>query len=287
MSDKTTGIQKNMVHNPNGHPLVKTASQIMTKIYTLISAFLFVFIGFVKGEYFSAFGGLMAKVLYGEMISDLRGKINGTVHARNRGGAYMRTKVTPVNPNSPAQSAVRNRLTGRAQAWRGLTQLQRDAWNSAVSNFQKTNIFGQLRTPSGINLYNRLNINLVNIGIAVITEPPLPESIESITSLSVVADDSANSVIVTFGPAITPVSKIIIEATEPLSAGVSFAKSQFRQIGVITSADVSPFDASALYAGKFGSTPVAGSKIFVRVTVVAVASGLTGIPLQTSTITVA
>jgi len=34
-----------------------------------------------------------ARVKYGEMIADMRGKINGTVHAKNRAGAYMRNKT--------------------------------------------------------------------------------------------------------------------------------------------------------------------------------------------------
>lgn len=263
----------------------------MREVFSIIARFfyalLFTAVKAVLGGYSTPLGVAFARVQYGEMIADIRGKINGSVHSRNRSGAYMRNKVTPVNPQTVYQTAVRNRMTGRAQAWRGLAQSARDAWNAAVSNFQKTNIFGQQRTPSGINLYNKLNINLLNIGEAVITTPPLPSSVESLSSLSVAADDSANTVIITFAPAISAASKMLLEATEPLSAGIGFAKSQFRQIAVLTSADVSPHNASTAYSAKFGSTPIEGSKIFVRLSVVDVATGIAGIPLVASTITVA
>src|SRR5690606_27930634 len=39
------------------------------------------------------------------------GKIQGTVAARNRSGAYLRVKVTPVNPQTTYQQAARQRLT--------------------------------------------------------------------------------------------------------------------------------------------------------------------------------
>lgn len=269
------------------HPLISTSAEAVRFTYNFFAGLVLVSFRLCTGQYSELSGGLFAKVQYGEMIADMRGKINGSVHSRNRAGAYMRNKVTPVNPQTVYQTAVRNRLTGRAQAWRGISQIARDAWNAAVSNFQKTNIFGQLRTPSGINLYNRLNMNLLNIGEAVILEPPLPSSVESLSSVSVVADDSANSVTVTFAPPITAASKIILEATEPLSPGISFAKSQFRQIAVLDSTNTSPYVASANYTAKFGATPVEGSKIFIRLTVVDVASGIAGIPLSASTITVA
>lgn len=269
------------------HPLQALFVETLKLLATYFFAFIAVFFKFITGSYFRSFGILFAKVQYGEMIADMRGKINGTVHSRNRAGAYMRNKVTPVNPQTTYQSAVRNRLTGNAQAWRGLLQAQRNAWNAAVSNWQRTNIFGQLRTPSGIALYNRLNNNLANISIATIADPPMPESIQALESLAVAADDSANTVTLTYSPAIDANTSMIVEATEPLSAGISFAKNSFRQIAVLVTADVSPFALAPAYAAKFGSTPVTGTKIFVRATMINQTSGGAGIPLVAFTITVA
>ena len=97
------------------------------------------------------------KIKFGAIVVDGRGKIGGHVASKNRGGAYLRTKVTPTNPQTTFQSAVRNRLTAFSQGWRGLTQAQRDAWNAAVSNFSKTDVFGDIKQPTGLNLYVKLN----------------------------------------------------------------------------------------------------------------------------------
>ena len=63
----------------------------------------------------------MAKIKLSAIVSEMRGKLNGSVFSKNRGGAYIRTKVTPVNPQSLAQGLVRATLTNLSQAWRGLT----------------------------------------------------------------------------------------------------------------------------------------------------------------------
>ena len=100
------------------------------------------------------------KAKFGAIVVDGRGKIGGHVASKNRSGSYFRTKVTPVNPQSARQSAVRATLSSFSASWRGLNQNRRDAWNSAVGSFTKTNVFGDTVTPTGKNLYTALNANL-------------------------------------------------------------------------------------------------------------------------------
>ena len=78
------------------------------------------------------------KLKFGAIVTDGRGKIGGHVMSKNRGGAYMRTKVTPSNPRSTAQTTVRSHLTTLSQGWRGLSATAIAAWNSAVSSFTKS-----------------------------------------------------------------------------------------------------------------------------------------------------
>ena len=42
----------------------------------------------------------MAKILTTAIVADIRNKLNGSVFSKNRYGAYVRTKVTPVNPQT-------------------------------------------------------------------------------------------------------------------------------------------------------------------------------------------
>ena len=124
------------------------------------------------------------KMKFGAIVTDGRGKVGGHVASKNRAGSYLRSKVTPVNPRSLSQVNVRQRLSTLSIAWRGLTASQRLQWNRAVENFAKTDIFGDLRNPSGFNLFQRLNNNLLSTGSAQINVPPTPVAVPSLTSLT-------------------------------------------------------------------------------------------------------
>jgi len=224
------------------------------------------------------------KMKFGAIIVDGRGKIGGHVASKNRAGAYLRTKVTPVNPQTTAQLFVRNRFTGLSQAWRGLTQANRDAWNAAVSDYQKTDIFGDLRNPTGFNLYQRLNNNLLNIGESAIASPPLPDVVQAVVLTSIAAAAGAGTLAATYAPEIDAATKVKVFATAPQSAGKSFVKSEYRQIDVIITADASPFSIETEYTAVFGSVGVAGQKIFMQFVPVNLATGQTGTASQASAV---
>lgn len=219
---------------------------------------------------------IMAKVQFSGNIADMRGKLGGGVFSRNRGGSYIRTKVTPVNPQSLAQGLVRSRLTNLSQAWRGLTAQQRESWNAAVSNFTGTDIFGSIKTPSGINLYNKLNINLGNIGVAPISLPPAPVGVGYFDTLSIVADASSGTIAVTFTTIGESAGQtVVVEATANVSAGKNFVKSEYRVISTFAGDATSPQAVGTAYVAKFGAM-TAGQKVFVRVKFVDNTTGVSG-----------
>lgn len=220
------------------------------------------------------------KTKFGALIVDGRGKIGGHVASSGRGGSYLRTKVTPTNPRSGSQLGIRNRFTFLSQAWRGLTQQQRDAWNAATSAFARTNIFGDLRNPSGINLYQRLNNVLLSIGQAILTDPPAPAEVASVVISSVVPAIGAGEINIQFAPAVPAGTAVKIYATAPQSAGKSFIKSELRLIDVMAAAQVSPRDIMAAWEAKFGQLSGAGQKIFVELVPVNIATGQVGAPSQ-------
>lgn len=218
----------------------------------------------------------MAKIKFSAMVSEVRGKLNGSVFSKNRGGAYLRNKVTPVNLQSLAQGKVRASLTNLSQSWRGLTEAQRAAWNTAVANFATTDIFGDIKSPSGINLYTKINLNLANIAQAALTTPPLPSSVGVFNSLTITATASTAALSVAFTQAgIAAGQTVVVEATTQLSAGKNFVKSEFRKIGTFTGGTASPYNALSAYTAKFGPL-VAGQKIFIRMKAVSNTTGQAG-----------
>lgn len=224
------------------------------------------------------------KIKFGALVADGRGKIGGHVASKNRAGAYMRTKVTPVNPRSASQVTVRQRLGTLSIAWRGLTAAQRLQWNSAVGAFKGTDIFGDLRNPSGFNLYQRLNNNLAIAGAAAISVPPLPVAVSALISLTPTqASGGATSIAYTATPTVAG-HQLVVRATAPVSPGKSFVKSEFRIIGTVAPAAASPYVATAAYAAKFGGPGLAGQKVFFEAYYIHLTTGQRGLALQASCI---
>lgn len=226
-------------------------------------------------------------IKWGSLVVDGRGKIGGHVASKNRGGAYMRTKVTPTNPQTQAQALVRNRLANFSSAWRTLTQSVRNAWNVAVSDFQKTNVFGDIKSPSGLNLYVKLNANLEQVGVAALTSPPLPADIGDITNVTADPDSTLNTFDVSFLPDPVPANTaFVLEVTRQLSPGINFVKNEYRFLMFFDAATASPVDIHLQYTAKFGAL-VEGQKIGVKLTPVNKTTGQKGIGLSKNVIVIA
>lgn len=215
----------------------------------------------------------MAKIKYGLGVAEIRGKWNGAVFSRNRGGNYVRTKVTPLNPQTAAQVAVRALLTQFSQSWRGLTDEQRDAWRGAVSNWATTDVFGDLKNPSGSALYNRLNINIVNAGGTEIANPPSPVGAVALETLVLSAAVTGDVMEADYTPDPVPANHaLVIEATPMLSPGIQNANSKFRQIAVVAAAGAAPADIFTAYTAKFGGL-IAGQRVSIRARMVNLLTG--------------
>ena len=226
------------------------------------------------------------KIKWGALVVAGRGKIGGHVGSRNSAGDYLRTKVTPVNPNTSAQARVRTLLTVLSQAWRGITQIQRNSWNGAVADFARTDIFGDLKNPTGFNLFQRLNNNIDTAGGVFLSSAPRPESIATVTIGALAIDTGAGDASTLAISATVPVgSAMQIWMTAGLSAGKSFVKSEYRLLQVEAPGSTSPVDVQAAYVAKFG-VPATGSKVFAQIKFVNIATGQASTTQSTSTIVV-
>lgn len=225
------------------------------------------------------------KIQFGAIVVAGSGKIGGHVASRNRGGAYMRTKVTPVNPSTTAQLNARARLTGRSQAWRGLAQVSRDAWSAAVGLYSRTDIFGSLRNPSGFNLYQRINNNLLVVAAAVLIVPGLPAAVLTTNIVTLVATASTQLLTLTNSAIVPAGTAVKVFATAPQSPGVTFVKSEYRLITTLPAAAVAAQPLGGAYTTKFGAF-VAGQKIFVRIEFINTLTGQNSVSQQAFAISV-
>ena len=94
------------------------------------------------------------------MVSDVRGKIGGTVFARGSNGSYIRTFAMPRNANSFIQQVKRNDLSYYSQKWRNLANADRKAWIMQAVQAPYKNRVGDTSYYSGFQLYMRTNLIL-------------------------------------------------------------------------------------------------------------------------------
>jgi len=210
-------------------------------------------------------------------IVDGRGKVNGTVASKNRFGAYLRTKVSPVNRNTSFQAAVRATFSFLSTAWSNLlTQAQRLAFGAFSADHPFNDIFGDPKTLDGHQMYIKLNAALQNAGLTLITSPPVDVTTGDMGALTLVATVAAGGTLtVASNENNVPGSAMVnIYATKVMPNGRNFVKSQLSFIGTFASART-PYDIKAAWIAKYGAFPaVAGGKIFVAAQIVTVGGWL-------------
>lgn len=193
-------------------------------------------------------------------MSDARGKIAGGVASKNRSGNYFRSKVSPVNPKTASQMAVRSRFGSLAQAFRALTVAQIALWNDAVQFWAKTNIFGDTVKPSGLNLFVQLNSNILSVGGTMLNTPPEPSDMPADISGAVGFTVTGTVAELVVSGTATGAQFAVLRATPKVSNGISYVKNLLRTVGAYDLSGGSEFDIEADWVAKFGSFPAVGDR---------------------------
>ena len=185
----------------------------------------------------------MARIKFGHGVADARGSVGGTVFSRNASGAYMREKVTPVNPQSSRQTAVRSRLTTLSKEWADLSEVQRSGWAALAQAYPRRDVFGNPLVLSGIAQFQACNGMLLNAGQPSISNPPadllVPEL--SITTLELASASRTLSIEVTPLP-LGADDLLYLELTPRFSPGISFYSNLLRFLVASPKALASTFD---------------------------------------------
>lgn len=227
------------------------------------------------------------KIQFGAIVTDGSGKSGGHVFTKGKTGSNMRTKVSPSQPVSNASAVRRSSFTAIANLWRTLLTAVVSAWNAAAKEVKLSGNFGKSYSPSGFQLFSTLNNNLAAIDVAPISAVPVPGTPATMTALSTAFAKGAATATLTYTPAVPATVGFVLEATPGIPQSRQPKASDFRRIGKILTANASPFDIATLYTTKFGSIPVAGQTVYIRVRPVHLTAGWGGQPFQCSTVVAA
>ena len=205
-------------------------------------------------------------VQYGGGILDARGSIGGQTASRNRFGNYFRARITPVNPQSPRQNAIRAIIQLLAQAWSNtLTQAQRDQWEVYAGNIVRQNALGAQIFLTGFNHYIRSNAPIlqaldtrVDDGPFILSLPPGdPQMVGTV-------DEAGQQISVAFDDTLDWVDQddghMFIYMSEPKRAGTNFIGGPFRFAGAIDGDSTTPPTSPTVLTVPF---PVAETQVVV------------------------
>jgi len=221
----------------------------------------------------------MALIKLGALVANISGSIGGTTFARNRGGAYIRNRTVPLNPQSPRQVAIRQIFGSLSNLWSTtVTSVQRTAWELYAENVPLTNSLGEDRNVSGINMYQRGNSLLLDTNGVREDDGPTVFTKGPSISPTITLDSAANELTITnlggYDPATDGFIGLLVAQGRPQQPGVNFYKAPFTKIDGEQHVDLAslPTDVPLEF-------PIsAGQAVFIRTAVVTI-DGRVGVPV--------
>lgn len=198
----------------------------------------------------------MAKVLFGAMMVDARNKLGGQVFSKNKAGSFIRRKVSPAQPRTAAQSAIRAGLTSLAKAWGGtLTADQRSAWTAFAKNTPSRDQFGNAVQLTGEQLFIKLNNAILYAGATLIADPPLSLVVPSISGMapSAVAATPLIEIATPVPHPLLVTQLYMVYATPQVSPGKTSISSLYSFVEKFAGTATAPFDITTTYTAKYGA----------------------------------
>jgi len=191
------------------------------------------------------------------VFNEVSGKMGAIVLGKN---GVARQRITPKDPKTAAQQAVRNGFTNGSAAWKGLTSTQQMGWSVIAKQITLTNAVGKQYNPTGRTLYLSCYQNLRAVAMPAPTTAPysLPV-VPTVTGFTATvtgptSGDPGGTIV--FGGAINLSNYgVVIRATGPLSSDRSVLKpTDYRVLSATPQGGTLPaMDAMAnLYTAKYG-----------------------------------
>ena len=114
----------------------------------------------------------MAKLVNPLLSLEARGKANGCIYNTWRGISYAKSFASPAQPNTAEQLAARSRLVTYVNDWAGLSDSEREAWNTYAAAHLLSDWTGSPKRITGQNWYIRCNVQIDRLSGTPIDVPP-------------------------------------------------------------------------------------------------------------------
>jgi len=219
----------------------------------------------------------MAKVIFGPLIAEARGRQGNLVFSRGPFGAYTRPYVTPDETETTQRGVVWDRFAAACEAWNAaLSNQQRIAWGEFAHLLNPSDVFGTRQDGPGRKAFISAFLYLDNLGLTTLTDPPPSTNRLVLDSATLDFNWAETTLAIDLTwPGIQAQPPVIIYATPPLNPAVTSPGHRFKQIAALPDDATFPFDLWNAYLAMHG-WPEQGKRIFVWARPVHPTTGLPG-----------
>ena len=215
------------------------------------------------------------KMKYNPSIAfdEMSGSAKGVTAAKTRGRKYIRNRGYGGSVRTSYQSSVKAVFKQLSQAWQGLTNAQILAWNAAANTAQGKSVLGTKAKITGSNLFMRLNYWVVYCGGQIMTTPPTLSGVVAPAAATIALSDSAMTFTLAEIPSDVTNLKLIIQASEPQSNGITRAYSKAAAFSDPYTPVATDIDIKSAYDNKCGAPNAGNPKVFFKYFYVNTATG--------------
>jgi len=206
-------------------------------------------------------------------FEEMSGSAKGVTAAKVKSRKYIRNRGYGGSTRTAFQASVKAVFKQLSQAWRNLTSAQILAWNAAANTAEARAVLGTKGKISGSNLFMRLNYWVVYCGGNILDTPPTLGGVEAPDSATVVLTSSAMTFQLDTVPNDVTNLKLVIQASEPQSNGISKAYCKAAAFDdPITPVDT-VINIKAKYDAKCGAPSAGFPKVFFKYFYINTATG--------------
>lgn len=216
----------------------------------------------------------MALFMPGVAVSQVSGRVGGTIFSHNRGGMYMRNGTKPKVVTSPEAQLTKAIMGTCSRAWASLSSKQRAAWKPFAVENPISNRLGQSRVLSPAQCYNMINARLLRYGAAAIELPPIGGPPVPVATFSAVADESDQSFELTFTATPVPASTVYrVWGTPVNSEAITYYQNRLVLVDQLAPAETTGYDMATNWVARFGEL-IEGQAFKLEIEAMSTATGL-------------
>ena len=184
------------------------------------------------------------------------------VSVRTRYGQIRRRYAVPRKSPSPAQQRNRSIFALVVALWRSLTEAQRATWTAAGKDTSSRTKLNQCGSLPGYVLFMKINTVLMYQELPPVLTPTDRPTFPANEIGELVVTNTGGEIDLKLSVPNAPTARILVLATHPRSAGVSFAN-HFTILCVLPPAEAGYSTITDRYVARYGVPPV-GTRIFIR-----------------------